>query len=217
MDSNQIKQTMETTVAARGSLAPEMPAFPIFIKDNFFSDEDESLIWNGLDKIHELDLFLPPEKTGGAFIDDDQLLKKNDGYFLIPEHIPDTKIKCLYDTLYKVFQGTTYEYAATNVWTQSILNTTRTSFLVSYYEDGDYYNPHKDTSMFTVLIWFYKEPKKFSGGNLFLHDLEHEVEVKNNRLIIIPGRALHSVSPVLLSEENQNQRNGRYCLSLFLN
>lgn len=189
--------------------------FPIFVKDNFFSEEEESLIWNGLNKIHELDLFSPPNETGGAIIDNVQL-KKNNGYFLIPERIIDDEIKYLYEILSKVFKSTTYEYSKINLWTSTILNTRRHSSLISYYENNDYYNPHRDISIFTILIWFYREPKKFSGGNLFLHDMEREVEVKNNRLIIIPSRALHSVSPILLSEENQNEKNGRYCISLFL-
>ena len=43
-----------------------------------------------------------------------------------------------------------------------------TSF-VSYYEEGDSFKPHFDVFQFTALIWLYKEPRQFEGGDLILN------------------------------------------------
>ena len=38
---------------------------------------------------------------------------------------------------------------------------------VRYYHNGDYYKPHTDTFFeFLAFSYFYREPKKFNGGNL---------------------------------------------------
>ena len=41
--------------------------------------------------------------------------------------------------------------------------------IISYYEDNDYYEPHHDKFMWTSLTWFYREPKKFTGGKFSIN------------------------------------------------
>ena len=194
----------------------EKTLFAPYVKDNFFDSDEENLIWNGLDKIHELDLFLFPEDGGSAEVNG-KILKKNLSYFITPNKIPDEDIEFLYKTLLKIFNGTTIEYSKLGLWEKLILNTTKHNILVSYYENGDKYLPHFDESIFTVLIWFYRTPKKFEGGDLFLHDTDEKIDVLNNRLVIIPSVATHSVSEVKMKSKNKStMNNGRYCITLFL-
>ena len=88
-----------------------------------------------------------------------------------------------------------------------------TSF-ISYYENEDNFKPHFDVFQFTALIWLYKEPKKFTGGNLVLHDFDNEeIKVKNNRLVFFPSYYLHSVTPIKIKDEEEGM--GRYCISHF--
>ena len=68
--------------------------------------------------------------------------------------------------------------------------------VISYYDNGDKYDEHFDAFMHTAIIWFYKEPKKFEGGDFRLPELNETIECLHNRMIIFPSCYLHSVSPL---------------------
>jgi hypothetical protein len=94
--------------------------------------------------------------------------------------------------------------------------------LLSYYEDGGYYKPHCDTTMFTVLNWFHTEPRNFTGGDNTLFSFnskkQADIEFKNNRVILIPGCCFHEVKSIAsIKKELPNSGNGRYCNAIFLN
>ena len=65
-----------------------------------------------------------------------------------------------------------------------------------YYENNDEYKSHRDCAQFTVLNWFYRKPKKFSGGNLYFEDFDLEIECLNNRTLIFPSVINHAVNPL---------------------
>tara|TARA_X000000368_G_scaffold103849_1_gene80312 strand:- start:734 stop:1426 length:693 start_codon:yes stop_codon:yes gene_type:complete len=87
---------------------------------------------------------------------------------------------------------------------------------LSYYENGNYYMPHSDSSLLTTLIWLYKEPKKFDGGDLFFPDYNTSIKVKNNVAILFPSMIQHGVDIVNMKEQYQNKKMGRYCITNFL-
>lgn len=191
-----------------------MSFFP-FVKDDYFDDSELKLIWGGLNKISDSNLFTPPENTFSAKING-KLLKKNSGYFLDKNKIEDVAIQKLYKTILKIFTGTTVEYSNIGMWESTILNTRFHDVLISYYENSDYYDKHTDDAIFTVFMWFYREPKFFSGGDLYLHDLNKKIEVKNNRILVIPSRSLHSVSEIEMGKCDTNNKLGRYAITMFL-
>lgn len=84
--------------------------------------------------------------------------------------------------------------------------------MVSYYENSDYYKPHKDMSLFTSLIWLNKDPQEFTGGDLTFTTHQHTIEYKNNRCVIFPSVTTHEVSEIKMKEGGSN---GRYCISVF--
>jgi Rps23 Pro-64 3,4-dihydroxylase Tpa1-like proline 4-hydroxylase len=96
------------------------------------------------------------------------------------------------------------------------LHTTRSNILVSYYEHGDSYAEHHDVCVVTCLFWFYKEPKQFSGGELFFPQFNKTFPPKNNSLLMFPSHAKHLVTPVQIEEKYRGKGFGRYCVSLFL-
>jgi hypothetical protein len=91
--------------------------------------------------------------------------------------------------------------------------------LLSYYENSQFYKFHRDNSVFTMLSYFYDEPKKFSGGELLLQSCNVNkvatVDCLHNRVVIIPGATFHQANPIK-SESNDLSGNGRYCLASFL-
>jgi predicted 2-oxoglutarate/Fe(II)-dependent dioxygenase YbiX len=91
--------------------------------------------------------------------------------------------------------------------------------LLSYYENSGYYSKHTDAAVFTVLSYFHKEPKVFTGGNIILHNRDNtkkaNVEIKNNRVIIIPSCTVHEVEKIEMTSKKLSGE-GRYCCAIFL-
>lgn len=88
--------------------------------------------------------------------------------------------------------------------------------LLSTYKDGDYYQSHEDNAYFTLVLWLYKEPKNFTGGNLTFNfnEMTEELEIKNNRAVLFPSFYSHSVEQVNYHEENTE--NLRHAISVFI-
>jgi hypothetical protein len=95
------------------------------------------------------------------------------------------------------------------------------SHLLSYYQNADYYEPHIDASMFTILNYFTTEPKQWEGGEMVLssytNDKEATIEIINNRVIIITSNTYHAVKQIKANTEMEKYSgNGRYCNSIFM-
>ena len=89
-----------------------------------------------------------------------------------------------------------------------------TTSIISYYENNDYYKPHPDKFQWTSLIWFYREPKKFTGGNLKFTEPNYEINVKHNRMLMFPCYYLHEVIPIK-TKKFKEMGNGRYTITHF--
>jgi len=86
---------------------------------------------------------------------------------------------------------------------------------ILYYEDEQEYQPHVDTTRFTALTYFYREPKRFSGGDLRFDDYDIEIECINNRVIIFPSMVPHASTPVKM-QEHPPGKHGKFCISQFM-
>ena len=85
-----------------------------------------------------------------------------------------------------------------------------------YYHHGEVYDTHTDYSyQFLVFSYFHKEPKKYSGGNLFFEKHDYTYGCDNNSCIIIPGYIPHGVGEVSIDDSDYYDGNGRYCISIF--
>tara|TARA_R100001443_G_scaffold97980_1_gene104933 strand:+ start:2059 stop:2643 length:585 start_codon:yes stop_codon:yes gene_type:complete len=94
-------------------------------------------------------------------------------------------------------------------------HTTEDSTLIAYYEDTQYYKPHTDLAKYSVLIWIFKEPKKFTGGDLILPDLDVKIECKNNRMVLFPGMCVHEVTEIKMKKTKNKLGDGRWCIVHF--
>ena len=157
-----------------------------------------------------------PHLTGSGMRETGELKKNNKGIFL-SEVFNEPNCSSMWRCSRKIFNGDTIEYSELHLSNRSILSTNSSSILYSYYENSDYYESHRDDSVVTVLYWFFKEPKKFYGGNLTFDDTGEVIEVTNNTMIMFPSWAHHSVSEVSMSDVNLNKKLGRYCVTQFLN
>ena len=85
---------------------------------------------------------------------------------------------------------------------------------VKYYETGNYYRGHTDTSRFTLLSYIFKEPKNFTGGDLYFDDYDYTIEIENNMTVFIVGSVVHSSKELKLNPGvDVWQGNGKYCIT----
>ena len=85
------------------------------------------------------------------------------------------------------------------------------SIHVTAYNKGDYYSWHKDSrmtfkgvraNMFTFNYMLKSNSSSLKGGNLLVRDNgEHEIESRNNQLVIFPGFIPHAVTPLHAEKE----------------
>jgi Rps23 Pro-64 3,4-dihydroxylase Tpa1-like proline 4-hydroxylase len=88
---------------------------------------------------------------------------------------------------------------------------------VKYYESGNYYRGHWDASRFTFLTYLFKEPKLFTGGDLYFDDYDYTIEIENNMTVFFVGSIIHSSKEVKLNSDVQPWTGGgKYCITQFI-
>ena len=150
-------------------------------------------------------------------------LKKNDNELSNPRLINVAKRapiiknnsfihRCLYKQQSKKFHDLLYKAMPNHA--NSFQLTNKDTTLLSYYEGGDYYHEHIDLFNFTCLIWFHKQPKKYTGGDFYLPGPNKIIESKHNRLLIIPSYYKHGVTELKMNNKLKIG-SGRYTITHF--
>ena len=190
--------------------------FPHLIINNFYNDEELELIWEELKFYTKPGKFLPAKDYGGI-----------EGY-------TDAKALCL-DNLYvtgdpsyrsisniltvnrKVFDASVLQsfseiHDCCGIAPETNFDVTK----VRYYHNGDFYDPHTDKSIqFLAFSYFYKEPKRFTGGELIFPKYDYELTCENNSIIMFPGWVEHGVKKVNIEDSNYYEGYGRYAITSF--
>ena len=87
---------------------------------------------------------------------------------------------------------------------------------VRYYHDGDFYEPHTDNFFqFLAFSYFYREPKRFEGGELFFPKYNYSFTCNNNSLIMMPAWVEHGVTKVSIKDSDYYDGYGRYAITSF--
>ena len=188
--------------------------FPHIIIENIYSDDELDLIWEELDFLCHPHKLKEPSLSESAF-DDDGLMKKNKLLFLDSVY-SDRNFSNIMTINRKIFE--ILKCANHPHWIFTNFDPTLDTTMISYYENEGYYKKHQDSTILTALTWFYKEPKKFEGGNVVFscNDVEVEIKCNNNRAVIFPGIIHHQVKTVHMDKEYLNKRCGRFCMSQFM-
>ena len=144
----------------------------------------------------------------------DEIRKQNKGIFLDQVYVQPN-----HSFIWNVFQKKIYTpditYAWPHTWQKKLCTHLSWShYLVSYYEDTDYYLEHTDISIFSTLIWVWKEPIQFEGGDLFFSDKSHTIKVENNTGIIFFGTEPHGITAVQ-EKDCLSKTFGRWCIGSF--
>lgn len=182
---------------------------PYLIIDNVFSKEEQIKIYKEIDFLS--DKLLGPEKTGSARTWGE--VKSNKGIFLDEFYIDDRTKSDILKINRKLFSSEITEELKKCHYAYNLIDSTNVdTTLLSYYGDEDSYFLHKDYCVISIITWFYKNPKGFTGGEFIFSDFNLNVEVKNNRTVIFFGSYAHEVSKVILQDKTV-PFSGRFALT----
>ncbi len=204
-------------------LSHEKP-FPHLIIEDFYNKEELQLIWE------ELTFYTKPGK----------LLEAKDYNGVVGK---TNACALILDSIYKDYSNSNTSYKINNRNISNILTVNRKLYTsgvlktyskihhccnvalrcnedttkARYYHDGEYYDPHVDTCFNTLAFsYFNKEPKSFSGGELYFPEYDYEFPCDNNTMIIFPGWVEHGVREVKIKDSNYYDGFGRYAITNFL-
>jgi Rps23 Pro-64 3,4-dihydroxylase Tpa1-like proline 4-hydroxylase len=181
--------------------------------DNFYTQEQLDIVLN--ECVSLIPVLMPPEMTASATGSNNEFIKNNHGAFI------DESTSKIVDIDYTLIRNDSIrkQLMQFNPMYKIFRTVNDSSTLVSYYTNGNYYDTHTDFAIFTMIIWVYKEPKQFLGGELILESVvdnsKATIECLNNRAIIFPSCTPHKV--VKVSMDNSNIGSGRFCITHFLN
>jgi hypothetical protein len=188
--------------------------------DNFYTEDQLKEIMIELKWLTKPSVLVDESKLVSAESNTESLTSKN-GVFL--ENIfRDWRHSALIShamnqTGNKKFQTKLLEY---NTMFKSLFDCNSRSHLLSYYENSQYYKPHKDAFFFTLLNYFFVEPKQFEGGQLVVYSCnsnkEATIEPKNNRAVLILSSTMHEAKEIKSSVDKKLSGTGRYCNAIFL-
>ena len=195
-----------------GNVFPE--PFPHLVINNFYDDEELELIWEELKFYTKPGKLLEAKDFGGV-------VDKTNSHALC---LDDLYMKESYRSLSNILTVNRKLFAsnALDVFAKihdccgiaPLCNHDITK--VRYYHNDEYYEPHTDKSFqFLAFSYFYKEPKKFEGGEIYFPKYEYELTCENNSIIILPGWVEHGVKKVKIENSDYYDGYGRYCISSF--
>lgn len=195
------------------------PNFPFIVVDNWYTAQEEKTVWSELDYYSYQENIDRAENTVVARNNDGSARSTAYRWYVGEYYSPDKFDKVSHVQRYteKLRQEKLHKSVAECMpYGRSWFSTNRDSTLISYYEENDHYQSHHDTFMWTVLIWFCRQPKIWTGGDLDFPEPEIQVNFKHNRAVLFPCCYLHRVSPVKFTEKPKQFGMGRYTITHFL-
>jgi hypothetical protein len=185
---------------------------PVVIADDLFTYKEYKAMFDEFKRIKERGLMQTGNETYGDLHDDGSMKKDNSSVFLdyIYQNRAMSDILC-YNR--KVFSEPVVSHLINLHPLFNYLSFSNSDCtLLSYYDSDNKYEKHIDLAVFSVLTWFYEEPKKFEGGEFVIED-DFVVECRANRTVFMPSYLNHAVTPVKPSKSNRGL--GRYTMTQF--
>ena len=193
-----------------GEAYPE--PFPHMIINNLYNEEELELIWEELKFFTKPGKLLEAKDYGGVI-----------GYTPARAVILDEvfnnyrQISNILEVSRKLFSSTILkEFGKIHDCCSIAQNCNWDIVKLRYYHNDDYYDAHTDRPFqFLAFSYFYKEPKKFEGGELLFPKYDYKVPCDNNSIIIMPGWVEHAVSKVSIEDSEYFDGWGRYAITHF--
>ena len=187
--------------------------FPHIIFHNFYTDEELKLIWEELDFLTKPDkLFNVKEYKGVEGYTEAKAIQLDTVY-----EGKNRKLSNILNVTRKVFDKEVLKaFSSISDCCSLAKNCNYDVTKVRYYHNNDQYKPHIDMLWnFLAFSYFYREPKRFSGGNLLFPKYDYEYPCDNNSLIILPSYVEHGVQKVKIDNSDYFDGMGRYAITHF--
>tara|TARA_B100001989_G_scaffold854_1_gene624 strand:+ start:929 stop:1561 length:633 start_codon:yes stop_codon:yes gene_type:complete len=187
--------------------------FPHMIVENFYNDDELKLIWEELDFYTKDGKLFDAEEFGG-------IVNKTNSKAIWLDKVFPKKYRSLSNILTvnrKLFDSAVLDaFSSVHDCCSIAKFVNHDTTKVRYYHDGNYYEPHTDkTVQFLGFSYFYREPKKFEGGELIFPKYDYTFSCDNNSLIMMPGWVEHGVSKVSIKDSDYFDGYGRYAITSF--
>ena len=200
---------MTQNISADAFLNP----FPHIIFHNFYDDRELELIWE------ELNFYTKPNKLFDVE-DYNGVVGYTNAKALQLDLVYPTKYRTLSNILQvtrKVFDKQVLEpFSNLSDCCSQAKYCNWDATKVRYYHNNDEYKPHTDRLFhFLAFSYFYREPKKFSGGNLIFPKYDYEFTCDHNSLIMMPSWVEHGVGKVSIDDSDYFDGLGRYAITHF--
>ena len=192
--------------------------FPLMVIQNFYNQSELNLIWK------ELDFYTAPNKLFEAKEYGGVVDRTNAKAILLDELYKGSKNKKNFRNISNILTvnrklfdcGVLDKFSQIHECCTLATKTNHDVTKVRYYHNNEYYDPHTDKSvMFLAFSYFYKEPKKFTGGDLIFPKYDFKIPCENNSMVIFPGWVEHGVRKVTIKDSDYFDGWGRYCISSF--
>ena len=188
--------------------------FPHLIVENFYNEKELELIWEELNFYTKPEKLLEAKDFGGVVGATNSHAIALDSVYNPAKYRPISNILTVNRKLFntEILEIFGKIHPCCFIASQSNYDITK----VRYYHDGEFYGQHRDkTFQFLAFSYFYKEPKRFSGGEVVFPEYNYEYACNNNSIIILPGWVSHAVNKVTIKESDYYDGWGRYCISSF--
>ena len=186
--------------------------FPHIIFHNFYNDKELELIWE------ELNFYTKPNKLLGVK-DYEGVIGATNAKAIILDSVYENNrsISNILTVNRKIFHKDILEVFSNISDCCGIARYCNWDCTkLRYYHNGEYYKPHIDKTMqFLAFSYFYKEPKKFTGGELLFPKYDYKMNCDNNSLIMFPGWVEHGVNEVSIQNSDYYEGYGRYAITSF--
>ena len=196
--------------------------FPYIIVDDFYDESELTEIWQELDYLcHPRRMMRSSVKNGGAWEGVDEngnknLMKYNWAMWLDNLFGSNRNQSNILEVNRKLFNNMQLFENHPHWAINDVSSFQRYFTQIAYYENNDEYKVHRDYAKLTCLTWFYREPKKYTGGNLRFPTWDIEIECKHNRLFCFPSSIPHQVNQVSMEEQDRGKKLGRFVMTQFL-
>lgn len=194
--------------------------FECFTFDDFFSKDQLDDVWRELDYITSNELVITDDqKQVGTAQDPEtkELIAKRKGLFLDRLYANFRQSSKIYKHIKDNFLDNTdlVESFPKSTLMKYLPHTNTDSILLSFYNDGDYYKPHADSCVMTLIVYLWKGEKTYEGGELIFVDDEVVFDPNYNEAILFPSCHRHEVEEII-SKGNNNYPFERIAVSIFL-
>ena len=188
---------------------------PFVVIDDLYDEKEQSEIMVELDYLCTERRLIPPFKDKNGASDDYRNIK-NVGCLYLDTFYRKRRHSSILQITEKLFMDDASLISNHPHWYFDISSINSHSTHILYYEDSNEYPAHRDECRFTAVTYFYRQPKKFEGGDLQFPDHQIEVECVNNRIIVFPSMLFHRSTPVRMLENDNHTKNGKFCITQFL-